>query len=110
MTSALMAARPARTGKAIARRYGVAVAAVVFVRALRECRYEVRIPQGAFYITPKSPIDDDLRFSEMLAKQGVFCLPGSVVAMRGYLRASITASDEMIDRALPIFAVARKQV
>ena len=27
----------------------------------------------------------------------------------GYLRASITASDEMIDRALPIFAAARKQ-
>jgi aspartate aminotransferase len=81
-----------------------------FVRALQECGYEVRIPQGAFYITPKSPIEDDLRFSEILAKQGVFCLPGSVVAMRGYLRASITASDEMIDRALPIFAAARKQV
>jgi aspartate aminotransferase len=81
-----------------------------FVQGLRECCYEVRIPQGAFYITPKSPIENDLEFSEILAKQGVFCLPGSVVAMRGYLRASITASDEMIDRALPIFAAARKQI
>lgn len=81
-----------------------------FVQGLRESGYDVRIPQGAFYITPKCPIESDLEFSDLLAKQGVFCLPGSVVAMRGYMRASITASDEMIDRALPIFAAARKQV
>jgi hypothetical protein len=36
-------------------------------------------------------------------------LPGSVVKMPGQLRASLTANDEMIDRALPIFAAARKE-
>jgi aspartate aminotransferase len=80
-----------------------------FVHGLRECGYEVRTPEGAFYITPKSPIEDDVAFSDVLAKEGVFCLPGSVVKMNGYLRASLTANDDMIERALPIFAAARNR-
>lgn len=81
-----------------------------FLRGLRECGYEVRTPEGAFYITPKAPIEDDGAFADILAKEGVFCLPGSVVNMNGYLRASLTASDDMIERALPIFAAARNKV
>jgi aspartate aminotransferase len=80
------------------------------VRGLRECGYEVRAPEGAFYVTPKAPVEDDGAFSEMLARRGVFCLPVSVVRMNGCLRASVTASDEMIERALPVFAAARKEV
>jgi aspartate aminotransferase len=78
-----------------------------FVRGLRECGYEVRAPEGAFYITPKAPIDDDVAFADLLAKEGVLCLPGSVVKMNGYLRASLTATDDMVERALPVFAAAR---
>lgn len=78
-----------------------------FVRGLRECGYEVRAPEGAFYITPKAPIEDDVAFADILAKEGVFCLPGSVVKMNGYLRASLTATDDMVERALPVFAAAR---
>jgi aspartate aminotransferase len=81
-----------------------------FVRGLRECGYDVRKPEGAFYITPKSPIEDDVAFSDLLAEQGVLCLPGSIVTMNGYLRASLTANDDMIERALPIFAAARQRV
>jgi aspartate aminotransferase len=77
---------------------------------LRECGYEVRTPEGAFYITPKAPIEDDGAFADILAKEGVFCLPGSIVNMNGYLRASLTASDDMIERALPMFAAARNKV
>jgi aspartate aminotransferase len=78
-----------------------------FVRGLRDCGYDVRLPEGAFYVTPKAPIDDDVAFSDLLARHGVLCLPGSVVKMNGYLRASLTANDEMIETALPIFAAAR---
>jgi aspartate aminotransferase len=81
-----------------------------FVSGLRECGYEVGKPEGAFYITPKAPIEDDVAFSDILAKDGVFCLPGSVVNMNGYLRASLTANNDMIERALPIFAAARQKV
>jgi len=81
-----------------------------FVGGLRECGYEVRIPEGAFYITPRAPIEDDVAYSDILAKEGVLCLPGSVVSMNGYLRASLTANDDMIERALPLFAAARQKV
>jgi aspartate aminotransferase len=81
-----------------------------FVAGLRACGYEVRVPEGAFYVTPKSPIEDDVAFTDTLAKEGVFCLPGSVVKMPGHFRASLTASDEMVERALPIFASARAKV
>lgn len=81
-----------------------------FLAGLRECGYEVPTPEGAFYITIKSPIDDDVMFSDILAREGVFCLPGSVVKMNGYLRASLTANDDMIERALPIFLSARRKV
>jgi aspartate aminotransferase len=80
-----------------------------FVQGLRECGYEVPVPEGAFYVTPKSPIEDDVAFSDILAQQGILCLPGSVVKMNGYLRASLTANDEMIERALPVFAEARRK-
>ena len=75
-----------------------------FVAGLRECGYEVHAPEGAFYLTPKTPIKDDAKFAQELAKEGVFCLPGHVAQMPGHLRASVTASDEMIERALPKFA------
>jgi len=41
---------------------------------------------------------------------GELCLPGSVVYLPGYIRASITASDAMIDRALPVFARVRERI
>ena len=81
-----------------------------FVTGLRECGYEVQTPEGAFYITPKSPIEDDVAFADRLADEGVLCLPGSVVRMKGYFRASVTASDEMVERALPIFAAVRNSL
>jgi len=81
-----------------------------FVKGLREAGYEVTMPEGAFYITPKAPIEDDVAFAELLAKEGVYVLPGSVVHMDGYFRASVTASDEMMERALPVFAEVRKSV
>jgi aspartate aminotransferase len=75
-----------------------------FVTGLRACGYEVTVPEGAFYLTPKTPIKDDAKFAQELAREGVFCLPGHVAKMPGHLRVSITARDEMIERALPIFA------
>lgn len=73
------------------------------VGALREAGYEVHMPEGTFYLLPRAPIADDLEFSQVLLRQNILCLPGSVTEMPGYFRLSVTASDEMIDRALPGF-------
>jgi len=81
-----------------------------FVAGLRASAYEVHVPEGAFYLTPKSPMEDDCRFVDLLAEEEVFCLPGSIVNMPGYFRVSVSATDEMIDRALPKFAIAMKRL
>jgi aspartate aminotransferase len=79
------------------------------VSALRDMGYEVNSPEGTFYLLPRSPIPDDLAFTDMLAGHDVFVLPGQLVELPGYFRVSLTANDEMIDRALPGFAAAIQQ-
>ena len=74
------------------------------VQALREMGYQVHMPEGTFYLMPRSPIADDWAFSSILAECDILCLPGTVVELPGYFRLSLTANDEMIDRALPNFA------
>jgi aspartate aminotransferase len=73
------------------------------VEALSGMGYELHVPEGTFYLLPRSPIDDDMRFMEMLAERDVFVLPGALVDLLGYFRLSLTASDEMIERSLPGF-------
>ncbi len=74
------------------------------VSALREHGYDVHLPEGTFYLLPRSPMEDDVAFTDMLAEQDVLCLPGRVVEMPGYFRISLTANDGMIERAIPRFA------
>ena len=70
---------------------------------LRAMGYDVHSPEGTFYLLPSSPMADDWQFSEVLARNNILCLPGSVVEMPGYFRLSLTANDAMIERALPNF-------
>jgi aspartate aminotransferase len=80
------------------------------VDALREMGYEVHSPQATFYLLPKAPIENDMLFARTLAAQKVLVLPGVAVEMPGYFRISLTATDAMIDRALPVFAEVRSGV
>jgi aspartate aminotransferase len=73
------------------------------VRALRDMGYTLQVPEGTFYLLVRSPEPDDVAFSNRLAAEGIFVLPGSVAEIPGTFRISLTASDEMIDRALPGF-------
>jgi len=79
------------------------------VGALREMGYEVGVPEGTFYLLPKAPVADDLAFVEELAARDVFVLPGAAVELPGYFRVSLTATDEMIEQALPVFAAASRR-
>jgi aspartate aminotransferase len=75
---------------------------------LREAGYDVHTPEGTFYLLPRSPDPDDGSFVERMAAEKVFVLAGGIVDMPGYFRISLTGSDEMVDRALPIFAGAAR--
>ena len=79
------------------------------VTALRDSGYEVHSPEGTFYLLPRSPLADDVAFTDLLAEDKVYCLAGKIVEMPGYFRISLTANDEMIDRAIPKFAKARQR-
>ncbi len=71
--------------------------------------YDVLLPQGTFYLWSKWPKGDSDkllpdRLWNALADHDVFVLPGSMMSEEAYFRISLTASDEMVERALPIFA------
>jgi aspartate aminotransferase len=79
------------------------------VGILRDAGYDVHSPDGTFYLLPKSPIADDSTFLRMLARHDIFCLPGAIVELPGYFRISLTATEDMIDRAAPGFAAAHRE-
>jgi aspartate aminotransferase len=76
----------------------------LLVGTLREQGYELIEPEGTFYILVRSPDPDDQAFCAALREHGVFVLPGATFEMPGWFRISITASDEMCERAIPGFA------
>jgi aspartate aminotransferase len=74
------------------------------VAALRAYGYELHVPEATFYLLVKSPIEDDVEFARRLRRDNVLVLPGRMVDRPGYFRLSLTATNDMIDRALPVFA------
>ena len=77
--------------------------------ALRGFGYDLTVPEGTFYITVRSPLEDDRAFCRLLADEDVFCLPGATFELPGYFRISLTANDEMVARGLPGFERALKR-
>ena len=80
------------------------------VAGLRVAGYELNVPDGAFYVLTRCPWPDTNAFVEHLASNGVLVLPGGTFEMPDMFRISVTASDEMIDRAIPVFASAIEQL
>ncbi len=75
---------------------------------LAQIGYEVRKPQGAFYVFLKTPIQDDMAFVRILQAEGVLAVPGTGFGRSGYIRLSLTVPRETIVNALPSFARALK--
>ena len=76
------------------------------VPALREIGYEATMPEGTFYTMARSPMADDVAFTEILARHRVLVLPGTIVEVPGWFRISLTASDQMVEDGIPRFAAA----
>jgi len=76
------------------------------VPALREMGYEATMPEGTFYTMARSPIPDDVAFTDLLARHRVLVLPGTIVEVPGWFRISLTASDQMVEDGIPRFAAA----
>jgi aspartate aminotransferase len=72
------------------------------VLVLRRTGYEVGVPEAGFYLFPRCPIPDAIEFCDWLAERRVYVLPGEAFERPGFFRLSLTATDAMVDRALPI--------
>lgn len=64
--------------------------------------YEFPLPQATFFVYPRAPGGDDFAFAEQAARRGLLVLPSAMFHDSGHFRISLTATDEMIDRSLPI--------
>ena len=76
----------------------------VFVKGLQEIGYQLTPPKGAFYLFPKSPISDDLKFVDALKKENVLTVPGTGFAQPGYFRICYCVPMKSIKNSLPGFA------
>jgi len=61
-------------------------------------------PEGTFYLWVKWSTGDPERQWNALADRGVFVMPGRLMNARDYFRISLTASDDMVARGLPVFS------
>jgi aspartate aminotransferase len=73
------------------------------IDTLGDSGYAVLPPEGTFYLWVKWPDGDPVQLWNDLADREVFVLPGSVMNAPAYFRISLTASDAMVERALPAF-------
>lgn len=65
-------------------------------------------PQGAFYLFPKSPIEDDVGFIKHALKYNLLLVPGKGFGCPGYFRISYCVSLETIKNSLPAFEALAK--
>ena len=70
---------------------------------LREMGYDLVKPQGAFYMFPRSPIEDDAEFVDELMKHNVLVVPGRGFGVPGHFRISYCVEDRTLEGALPGF-------
>lgn len=70
---------------------------------LEKCGFKFSRPEGAFYLFPKSPTEDDVSFVKELQKECILTVPGSGFGRAGHIRISYCVEDEMIERSLPLF-------
>jgi aspartate aminotransferase len=72
-------------------------------RGLEEAGYRFVKPQGAFYLFPESPEEDEIPFVRELLKEGVLVVPGTGFGRSGHFRIAFCVQEKVIREALPLF-------
>ena len=108
---------PSLAQLAVAQLQGIAVDASIYrrrrdllCRGLSEAGYEFNVPQGAFYLFPKSPIPDDIKFVNMLKDELILAAPGIGFGAPGYFRLSYAVPDSTITGSLDGFKRAMDKI
>lgn len=109
---------PAIMQRVVAKMQGVTVDVEEYKRkrdllcdGLASAGYNFEKPEGAFYLFPRSPIEDDVKFVKDLQKKNILTVPGSGFGKAGHFRISYCVDDATIVNSIPAFAeVMRKYV
>ncbi|OGP63641.1 MAG: aspartate aminotransferase [Deltaproteobacteria bacterium RBG_13_49_15] len=101
---------PALMQRAVAALQGVQADIPAYARkrellcnGLAECGYEFIKPKGAFYLFPKSPIADDVKFVQTLQEELILAVPGSGFMGPGYFRIAFCVDDDTIVNSMDGF-------
>lgn len=67
-----------------------------FCKILADAGFDFIPPKGAFYIFPKSPIEDDVKFCAILQEEKILAVPGRGFGAPGYIRLAFCVDDSVI--------------
>jgi aspartate aminotransferase len=102
---------------AVARLQGVTVDVSIYRRrrdmlcqGLADIGYEFTVPEGAFYLFPKSPISDDVKFVKILKEELILAAPGVGFGGPGYFRLSYAVPDSTITGSMKGFKKAMEKI
>jgi len=73
---------------------------------LTEIGYSIVKPEGAFYMFPSSPIDDDMKFVSELRENRVLAVPGSGFGSPGHFRIAYCVDMTTLENSIPAFKAA----
>lgn len=101
---------PALMQRTVASLQGISVDISVYARkrdllcdGLAGCGYEFIRPSGAFYLFPKAPGLDDVKFVQALQKELILAVPGSGFGGPGHFRLAFCVDDKTIKNSIPGF-------
>lgn len=73
----------------------------LLVSSLKKMGFEMVVPDGAFYLFPKSPLTNDVDFVKLAQKHHILLVPGAGFGAPGYFRIAYCVDKGMIERSLP---------
>jgi len=79
-------------------------------RGLAEAGYSFVKPEGAFYLFPKCPIADDVKFVNILLQENILGVPGTGFGTPGHFRLAYCVADRVIEGSFEGFRRAIQKV
>ncbi len=71
--------------------------------------YEFEKPDGAFYLFPRTPIDDDVEFVRALQEKNILVVPGTGFGGPGHIRIAYCVDDSTIINSMDGFEAVMKK-
>ncbi|WP_321495243.1 pyridoxal phosphate-dependent aminotransferase [uncultured Desulfobacter sp.] len=65
--------------------------------------YEFNVPEGAFYLFPRTPIENDVQFAGLLKEENILVVPGSGFGGPGHIRLSYAVPERSITNSMAGF-------